>query len=68
MLDIKEEKKMTVKELLEDLEKVQNKNANIFTMNGDGNVLKYDGYGITKVVEVICKEDSEVNGVYFVSE
>ena len=59
---------MTVKELLEDLKKVQNQDAEVITIDTDGNILKCDGFGIEKVVEVNCSEDSDISNVYLVEE
>ena len=59
---------MTVKELIEDLKKVQNQDATIITIDSDGNILKCDGFGIEKVVEVNCNEDSDISNVYLVEE
>ena len=59
---------MTVKELLEDLKGVQNQNAEVITIDTEGNILRCDGFGIAKVVEVNCNEDSDISNVYLVEE
>lgn len=59
---------MTVRELIEDLKKVQNQDAEVVTIDTDGNILKCDGFGISKVVEVNCNEDEDISNVYLVSD
>ena len=54
---------MTVKELIEDLKKVQSTLLLTFE-----NILKCDGFGVRKVVEVNCNEDSDISNVYLVEE
>lgn len=59
---------MTVKELIEDLKKVQNQDAEVVTIDVDGNILKCDGFGINKVVEVNCNEDEDISNIYLVTD
>ncbi len=59
---------MTVKELIENLKKVQNQDAEVVTIDTDGNILKCDGFGINKVVEVNCNEDEDISNIYLVTD
>ena len=59
---------MTLKELMESLKKVHNQDAEIITIDLDGNILKCDGFGINKVVEVNCDEDEDISNVYLVTD
>lgn len=58
---------MTVNELIEDLKKAHNQNAEVVTIDTDGNILKCDWFGIEKVIEVHCNEDDEISNVYIVT-
>lgn len=58
---------MTVKELIEDLKKVQNQELDVIVIDADGKILKYDGFGISKVVEVNCYKDESISGVFIVT-
>ena len=59
---------MTVKEFIENLKKVQNQDAEVITIDTDGNILKCDGFGINKVVEVNCNEDEDISNIYLVTD
>lgn len=59
---------MTVNELIEDLKKIHNQNAEVITIDESGNILKGEGFGISKVVEVNCDEDEDISNVYLISD
>lgn len=59
---------MTVNELIEDLKKIHNQNAEVITIDESGNILKCEGFGISKVVEVNCDEDEDISNVYLISD
>lgn len=59
---------MTVKELIEDLKKVQNQELDVIVIDDGGNILKCDGFPINKVVEVFCYEDESISGVFIVTD
>lgn len=58
---------MTVNELIEDLKKVHNQNAEVVTIDTGGNILECDWFGIEKVIEVHCNKDDEISNVYIVT-
>lgn len=59
---------MKVRELIEELKKINNQDVDVVTIDSSGNVFKYDGFGIEKVVEVNCNQDKDMSAVYLISD
>lgn len=59
---------MTVKELIEDLKKINNQDSELVVIDCDGNILKCDGFNLEKVVEVNCNQDEDISNVYLVTQ